>query len=490
MSIQTDQIVELTPRSVPAVSYHDSAESEGTSGQASVNAPSHVQQLPPVDGGFHAWAFLGAAFFIEALVWGFPDAFGVFLDAYLADPIYTSQHNASSLIPLIGPISSGIIYCVAPFITPLINRYPSYRRPAMYIGLLVCWASLFGASYTTKVTTLVALQGVLYALGSALLYFPSLSYLAEWFINLRGFANGVLFAGTGVGGIVLPLTISRLLSAYGVNVTVRILSVAMVVLLLPLLPLVKGRLPVGYNAVNAEMRPVPRGSAASARSWMRSIHFWVLMAANTIHGFAYFVPLLWLPTFASSLNLSTTKSSATITVFHTGSFLGRLLMGYLSDRTANCLLLGLGSLLATSVTTFVLWGVCSTNLAGLLAFSMMFGFFAGNWPSLWSGFGKVLTISDPTLSMTLFGMLLFSRGLGNIASTPISSALTGISSSSPSQAISGSKSVHFGSGFDVAGGRFSTTIVYVGTCFAGAGIILMCGWVVDLYRLSRSHNLS
>lgn len=57
MSIQTDQVIELTPRSVPAISDHN-AESEGISEQASIGAPSPVQQLPPVDGGFHAWAFV------------------------------------------------------------------------------------------------------------------------------------------------------------------------------------------------------------------------------------------------------------------------------------------------------------------------------------------------------------------------------------------------------------------------------------------------
>ena len=29
-----------------------------------------VKQLPPVDGGIHAWLFLGACAMIEALVWG------------------------------------------------------------------------------------------------------------------------------------------------------------------------------------------------------------------------------------------------------------------------------------------------------------------------------------------------------------------------------------------------------------------------------------
>lgn len=213
--------------------------------------------------------------------------------AYLTDPAYTSHPHASSLLPLIGPIASGIVYCVAPFLSPLINRYPNHRRTAMYVGLLLCWASLFAASYATNVVILLALQGVVYAFGAALLYFPSLSYLAEWFINLRGFANGVLFAGTGVGGIVLPLTISKLLSMYGPNVTVRILSVGIVVLLLPLMPFVKGRIPVGHVA--GHVQPVSRGSSNSVKSWMGSYFFWMLLVANTIQSFAYFVPILWLP---------------------------------------------------------------------------------------------------------------------------------------------------------------------------------------------------
>jgi hypothetical protein len=42
---------------------------------------------------------------------------------------------------------------------------------------------------------LVALQGVLYAIGGALLYAPCISYMSEWFVARRGFANGLLFAG-------------------------------------------------------------------------------------------------------------------------------------------------------------------------------------------------------------------------------------------------------------------------------------------------------
>jgi MCP family monocarboxylic acid transporter-like MFS transporter 10 len=52
-----------------------------------------------------------AAFLVEGIVWGFPNAYGVFLAAYLKDPSFSSQKGVDSLLPLIGTLSSGIIYC-------------------------------------------------------------------------------------------------------------------------------------------------------------------------------------------------------------------------------------------------------------------------------------------------------------------------------------------------------------------------------------------
>ena len=108
------------------------------------SAASGVSQLPPVDRGFGAWSFvssgasdwwmahanvvqLAAAFVVETVVWGFPTAYGTLLDgeadlllllfpcltrvAYLDDPEYSSQRNATSLLALIGPIVSGIMHC-------------------------------------------------------------------------------------------------------------------------------------------------------------------------------------------------------------------------------------------------------------------------------------------------------------------------------------------------------------------------------------------
>jgi MFS transporter, MCT family, solute carrier family 16 (monocarboxylic acid transporters), member 10 len=73
------------------------------------------------------------------------------------------------------------------------------------------------------------------------------------------------------------------------------------------------------------------------------------------------------------------------------------------------------------------------------------------------------------ISTTILGYLSLSRGLGNILSTPISTAL-----SSPQ---SGNHR-HERFGFDVGGGRFENVILYTGSCFAAAAIIASIGWSV------------
>lgn len=89
-------------------------------------------ELAPVDKGFGAWSFvrfaqtvspresnrllqLVAAFLVESLVWGFPNAYGVFLAQYLDDPVWSSQKNATFLLPMVGPLSSGLMYCTGTY---------------------------------------------------------------------------------------------------------------------------------------------------------------------------------------------------------------------------------------------------------------------------------------------------------------------------------------------------------------------------------------
>lgn len=437
----------------------------------------NTSQLPPMDRGFGAWSFLAAAFLVETIVWGFPTAYGTFLSAYLDDPRFASQRQATTLLALVGPVASGIMYCFSPVVNPLVRRYPRYRRYCVWVGTLLCFTSLFGASYARTVAQLVALQGVLYAIGGSLIYAITICYMSEWFLERRGIANGVMFAGSSVGGIILPLACPRLIARYGIPATLRIFAVGILVLLVPVIPFIKGRIPDTHSQVHG---PAPR----SRKDWYKEPSFQFLLAANSLQAFGYFVPLVWLPTFASELNLSASRSSLTLALLNGASVCGRLAMGALSDHL-NPWALALGTLLSTSFAAFVLWGVFSHTFAGLVVFGIVYGVFSAGWSTLWTGFIRPIAKDDPNLSTTLFGWLLLTRGLGNILSTPISTALeTHASSNTTASSIAA-----LDLGFQVAGGRFERMIVYTGTCFAGAAAVAIVGWGSEIRKRLRATAL-
>uniref|UniRef100_A0A0W0G9P2 Putative monocarboxylate transporter 2 n=1 Tax=Moniliophthora roreri TaxID=221103 RepID=A0A0W0G9P2_MONRR len=338
----------------------------------------------------------------------------------------------------------------------------------MWLGVACCWTSLFGASYTTRLQLLVFLQGVLYAVGGALLYYPCISYMSEWFVRRRGLANGVIFAGTAAGGLVLPLILPLLISSQGPSRALRILSIVIVSLLVLILPLMKGRLP----ELRSSRARVPARRRYVEKNWSRNVKFWILLTANTFQGFGYFVPIVWLPTFATALKVDATNASIALALLNGASVIGRLSLGYLSDKF-NPWSLALSTLLFTSMSTFILWGVLSHTFGGLVAFGVVYGLLAGGWSSLWTGFirGVGVTQDDPIDSTTILGYLMFSRGIGNIVSTPISTALSTSNSSAPERHMD----AHLG--FDVDNGKYEKMILYVGTCFAGAAVVSLMGWV-------------
>ncbi|KAG9119750.1 hypothetical protein FRC07_005069 [Ceratobasidium sp. 392] len=297
--------------------------------------------------------------------------------------------------------------------------------------------------------------------------------MTEWFFARRGLANGVMTAGksrsnlhglapnrttgTAVGGLVLPLILPSIIQPHGVSVTLRYLSIASFVSLSAVLPFIQPRLP--------EER-VRRLAVESNARWSTNKTFWAILVVTALQGFAYFLPILYLPTFAKDMKMSDRQASVALALLNGSSAISRISLGLLSDALNPWLLTTL-TLLATSVSTFVLWGAVATSFATLSIYAVLFGALSGGFSSLWTGFVRPIAKDDPTSATTMLGMLMLSRGLGNVLSTPLSSAL-----------LTGSMVNYVHSGLQ-HGSRWTRLIVYIGTVFAGAGLVGMIGWKRD-----------
>ncbi|KAK4547460.1 hypothetical protein LTR36_001116 [Oleoguttula mirabilis] len=365
--------------------------------------------LPPTDGGYQAWLVLAGCFVINVFIWGFAFSFGVLQEYYTTHEPFASSPQG---IPAIGTTATGLMYLLMPVYFLGLQRWPVLKRYSTWASLPVVAAALIGASFAQTVTQLIATQGVLYALGGNMLVAPTVTYLDEWFVRKKGLAIGIMWAGDGAGGVIMPIVLQALLSRYGFRVALRCIACAFVVLMAPLLVFTKARLPV--PAASA-VRPINT-------SFLMSPVFWVLQAFNVIQGTGYFLPSNYLPTYAQSIGLSSKFGSLTLVMVNLAAALGCVLTGALVDRvdvTAVILAISVGG----AAAILAVWGV-STSIAPLCVFSLLYGVTAGSYSTTWAGMIKDVQRHDVNADANLvFGFLAAGRGVGAVVSGPLSAAL-------------------------------------------------------------------
>ncbi|KAJ7467154.1 MFS general substrate transporter [Mycena latifolia] len=369
-----------------------------------------VDSLPSMDRGFHALAYLASAWVVELLVWSYPFSYGVFLEYYKT---HVFPDAPSSVLALVGSLSTGIIYLTAWLILPLIARYPALKKPLMSLGVAFCVTGLIGAAFVSQPWQLVLTQGVIYALGGSFLYFPVMTYLFEWFAERKGLANGIIFSGTGVGGVVVPIIVEVLLRKYGHRVTLLSLAIAFAVLIVPAFPYIKSRHPISTSKTAA--------AHSINISFINSSAFWILFFANLAQGLPTYIPALYLPTFAADLGLDTAAGSSTLSMLNGASVPGLILLGWLSDRY-DLRISMLVSTLGSALAVFLLWGL-SRSLPLLLIFSFVYGAIGPSWSALWPRFITSIVGDDPHMSSLVLTVFIGGRGVGNVASGPVSTAL-------------------------------------------------------------------
>jgi MFS family permease len=179
----------------------------------------------------------------------------------------------------------------------------------------------------------------------------------------------------------------------------------------------------------------------------------------------YFIPSIYLPTFARSLGLSPSVGTLLVALLNASGVLSTVMMGMLCDRfhVTSVVLL---STVGTTVSVFLLWGL-STALPLLVVFSIVYGFFAGGFVATNAGFIKVVKQRDQNSDVgILIGVISAGRGIGAVVSGPLSGALL-------SSSWKGGDGLAYGS-------MYGPLIVFTGVTAAIGGVSFLgkrLGWM-------------
>ncbi|OAP61505.1 hypothetical protein AYL99_03708 [Fonsecaea erecta] len=408
--------------------------------------PQHDENsLDPVDGGWAAWKLLFVAYIFEALLWGFPLSFGVFQNYYSQLPDFVHQRYIS----VIGTIASGMSYMGAPLIIPVLRRYAKYRRQMICFGWTLCILGILCGSFARTVGSLIFTQGLMYGTGFIIFYYPILSMVNEYWIARRGMAYGILCSASGFSGIAMPLSLEVLLHKYGYPTTLRSIAVGLVVLTGPLIPVLKGRLPPSVQ------NHTPRTSWV----FLKTPLFWIYTASNLMQGLGYFFPSLYIPSYASTLGLSSRQGSLLLAIMCVSQVLGQFSFGYLSDRRVSVTVLSFASTLIPAAAVFALWGL-ARNFAMLSVFGLIYGFFGAGYTALWARMGLGVT-TDVTSAFAVFGLFNFGKGIGNVLAGPISANML-------------FNQIHIG---QYGVGKYQVLVLFTGSCMLASALSIAVGYL-------------
>jgi MFS family permease len=226
------------------------------------------------------------------------------------------------------------------------------------------------------------------------LIFKSLSFMAisvtpsQYFLRRRGLANGIVYAGGGIGGTIISLSMEKLLEQAGLAWTFRVIGLVTLATGLPAAWFLKERVSV-HRRTFVEW------------DLFRDLKFTLLFLAGAIATFPLFVPPFFLPLYSNSIGLSASTGAGLVAGFNLASAFGRIGFGLICDWIGPIHALFL-SLLISSISMLAIWPVSQT-LAPLVLFAIIGG--AGN-----GGFFSTI----PTVVGSIFGSSRVTVAMGMV----------------------------------------------------------------------------
>lgn len=288
------------------------------------------------------------------------------------------------------------------------------------------------ASFGTKLWHFTLSQGVLLGLGTCLAYMTSVTVAPTWFTTRRGLAMGIILSGTGVGGLVWAPALKACIDAMGYRNTLRLTGAVSFVLntgagaAMTWEPSRKAQ-----NEIEQRAKTTRNIFAVPLVDFrlMKTRKFVAQASGAVFQGAAYYIPVFFFATYASSLGYSDTAGANFIALSNACNAIGKIVIGYAADRYGRLNVLLLTTIIS-AISALVFW-VPSTILPfaqhqeasrGLfIAFTIFYGVFASAYVALFPT--SLVELFGPQNFASVNGFLYMLRGLATMIGTPVSGLL-------------------------------------------------------------------
>lgn len=173
------------------------------------------------DRGWAAWKFVLASAATEFMIWGASYGYGSFQEYHQHNPSSPFHQTSLTATSSIGTSLLAGQHFVTLLTFGLYSMFPSLIKLFTYICVAGAALSLLIASFANSVALLIVFQGLLLGMFGGNIFTTVILWLPDWWDQRRGFATALIFAGSGIGGILWPIIFTQLLERVGFRWTLR-----------------------------------------------------------------------------------------------------------------------------------------------------------------------------------------------------------------------------------------------------------------------------
>jgi len=282
---------------------------------------------------FYGYIVVIAACFIMVVSWAVYNSFGVFFKPLVTEFGWTSAMTSGAFS------LSMIIYGVLGIVVGGLNDRFGPRIVVTLCGILTGIGYLL-MSQVNGIWQLYLFYGIIVGVGMSGVWVPQLSTVARWFVSRRTLMTGIVIAGAGIGQLIGPPVITRLLAVYEWRMTFVILGALVLVLVvitaqfLSREPSQKGQRPYGEDTerqAGVETEPI----VYSLKEAACTAQFWLSFGMFVCVGYGFFSIVVHIVPHAIELEIPAVEAATILSAMGGVSIFGNYLLGGIADRIGN-----------------------------------------------------------------------------------------------------------------------------------------------------------
>ncbi|PYI30272.1 MFS general substrate transporter [Aspergillus indologenus CBS 114.80] len=356
------------------------------------------------DGGMAAWLTVLGGFCAMFVSFGWVNCMGIFIDYYKTHQL---KDESTSTVTWVTSLMTFMMFFGGPFVGILFDNFGP-----RYIVLAGTFFHVFGLmmiSISTEYYQFLLAQGLCSPIGTSALFHCSINSISTWFGRRRALALGIATSGASLGGVILPIMLTRLFDQLDFGWAVRICAFLILFCLVIATCTLKSRL---------QHRRKPFHFRDFVRP-LREVPFLLTTAGTFCFFWGMFLPFSFIPSQAQKNGMSASLASYLIPIMNAASTPGRIIPPYLADLFGRFNLMILMTFLSVILVLGV-WLPTHGNVPSIL-FSAFYGFSSGTAVSLAPAL--VAQISEIREIGVRSGTYFFLVSFAALTGTPIAGAL-------------------------------------------------------------------